>query len=170
MPTQPLVKMVKETELEDEAKNLFEQMKQKSGDVPKWMKVMGNCPDILLGFFSMFKATMDDAPLDSILKWKAANAVSELNKCEFCVSVAEMKLKALGCEDVEAVTQDLNQRERLAVDYAKQATEHAFKIDQELIEQVKQEFTDEEIVELTAVIGLFNYINRFNDALRILPD
>ncbi|MDM7915633.1 MAG: carboxymuconolactone decarboxylase family protein [Candidatus Eisenbacteria bacterium] len=30
-------------------------------------------------------------------------------------------------------------------------------------------FGIEEIVELTAVIGLFNYFNRFNDALRVEP-
>ncbi|MBU0975107.1 hypothetical protein KKD03_05410 [Patescibacteria group bacterium] len=43
-------------------------------------------------------------------------------------------------------------------------------IEESLIEKVKTEFTDEELVELTSVVGLFNFINRFNDALGILPE
>lgn len=35
---------------------------------------------------------------------------------------------------------------------------------------MKEHFTDCEIVEITSVIGLFNYINRFNDALGVLPE
>ncbi len=31
----------------------------------------------------------------------------------------------------------------------------------------KRNFDDGQIVELAAVIGLFNYFNRFNDALRV---
>jgi alkylhydroperoxidase family enzyme len=35
---------------------------------------------------------------------------------------------------------------------------------------MKAEFSDEEMVELTSVVGLFNFINRFNDALGVLPE
>jgi uncharacterized peroxidase-related enzyme len=171
MPTKPLVEMVDESELSPELKQLFDQMKNKNGKVPKWMRVMGNCGDILLGFFQMFQASMDDSPLDDGLKWKVAGYVSDLNKCEFCTSVADRKLKALGCKQAEALNEtNLTHREKMAFDYAKQVTEHAYKVDQELINKLKSEFTDEELVELTAVITLFNYINRFNDALRVLPD
>ncbi|MEA2056381.1 MAG: hypothetical protein U9O78_01525 [Patescibacteria group bacterium] len=171
MSTQPLVQMIDESKLTPEVKQIFEQMKVKNGQVPKWMKVMANCEDIFLGFFKMFQASMDDNPLDNKIKWKVGMHVSDINKCEFCTSIADQKLRALGCENAECMTEDqLTDREKIAFAYAKQVTEHAYKIDSELIEQLKQTFTDEELVELTAVITLFNYINRFNDALRILPD
>jgi len=96
MINQPLVHLVTDEEVGGQAKEIFEQIKNKTGSVPKWMRVMANCEDVLVGFFTLFKATMDDAPLDSQLKWKIAYYVSELNKCEFCVSVSKMQLMGFG--------------------------------------------------------------------------
>ena len=39
-----------------------------------------------------------------------------------------------------------------------------------LFGKMKETFTDDQIVEITSVIGLFNFINRFNDSLGVLPD
>ena len=170
--TQPLVHLVTDEEVRGQAKKIFEQIKAKSGKVPKWMRVMGNCEDILCGFFTLFQATMDSAPLDSKLKWKVAYYVSEVNKCEFCVSVSKMQLKGFGLEDAEVINLEntYTDREKIAIEYAQAATEHAYNINSETMKKVKAEFTDEELVELTSVIGLFNFINRFNDSLGVLPD
>lgn len=172
MATTPHVKLVEDEHLKAEAKQLYENLKKSTGSVPKWVKVMANDEDILVGFFGMFKATMDDTPLDATLKWKVANVVSEMNKCAFCVDVAHSSLKSLGVTDEELLGIDTpkGEREELAFEYAKRVTERAYEVDSALMEKMKNEFSDEELVELTAVIGLFNYINRFNDALGILPD
>ena len=45
----------------------------------------------------------------------------------------------------------------------------AHKVDEELWRQLRQHFDEGEIVELCAAIGLFNYFNRFNDALQMEP-
>lgn len=168
----PLVKLITDEQVQGQAKELFENLTKSLGQVPKWVRVMANTPDILVGFFTMFKATMDDAPADKKLKWKVAYKVSDLNKCEFCVNVATLQLKQLGLGDEEIKTIDKaeNDKEILALQYAQNVTEQAYKIDPELFAKIKKKFSDEEIVEITAVVGLFNYINRFNDALRILPD
>lgn len=168
----PLVNVVADDQVKGQAKELFENLTKSMGQVPKWVRVMANTPDILVGFFTMFKATMDDAPADKMLKWKVAYKVSDLNKCEFCVGVASMQLKQLGLKDEEIKNIDKadNEKEQLALKYAQNVTQEAYKVDPDLFKQMKAVFSDEEIVEITAVIGLFNYINRFNDALRILPE
>jgi len=84
--TNPIVKMVSMDELKGEAKKIYQGFITKGKKVPKWVEVMANCEDILVGFFTMFKATMDDAPLPAILKWKVADEVSRLNQCELCHS------------------------------------------------------------------------------------
>jgi len=170
--TQPLVHLVTDEEAKGRAKALFEQLKKSTGKVPKWMRVMANCEDILIGFFTLFKATMDDAPLPGKLKWKVAYKVSELNNCKFCVNAAEMKLKEFGLsdEDIKDLDQASDEREKAALEYAKLATEHAYNIDPAVFAEVKKHFSDEQIVELSSVIGLFNFINRFNDSLGVLPD
>lgn len=172
MSDQPLVHLVTDDEVKGQAKEIFEQIKAKTGKVPKWMRVMANCEDVFVGFFGLFKASMDDAPLDSKLKWKVAYYVSELNKCEFCVSVSKMQLMGLGMAESEVsdLENTYNEREKIAIEYSEAATDHAYNIDPEVMSKAKAEFNDEELVELTSVVGLFNFINRFNDSLGVLPD
>ena len=173
MPTlQPIVHLVADDEAKKQAKEIFEQIRKTTGKVPKWMRVMANCEDTLIGFFLLFKSIMDDAPTDKLLKWKIAYVVSEVNKCEYCVSVSKMQLKAFGLKekDMAEIEKACNQKECVAIEYAKASAVNAYDIDPELVKKLKENFTDEQIVEITSVVGLFSYINRFNDALRILPE
>ncbi len=48
-------------------------------------------------------------------------------------------------------------------------TRDAHSVDDRLWAELRQHFNEGEIVELAAAIGLFNYFNRFNDALRMEP-
>ena len=171
--TDPLVHQVTDEEVKGEARKLFENIKKSTGQVPKWMRVMANCDDVLVGFFTMFKAIMDDAPVDKKLKWRVALKVSDLNKCEYCVSVAKSQLKSFGLTDQEVAdieNHPLSQEEQAAMDYAIASSKHAYNIDPAIIKKAKQYYSDEQLVELTSVVGLFNFINRFNDSLGVLPD
>jgi alkylhydroperoxidase family enzyme len=38
-----------------------------------------------------------------------------------------------------------------------------------MFKELKKHFDEGQIIELTAAIGLFNFFNRFNDALHIEP-
>lgn len=169
--TNPYVGLVPESAVEGQAKEIYQQYLSQGKAVPKWVQVMANNPDILIGFFQMFKATMDDSPLPKILKWKVAQLVSDLNQCEFCLDVTHSQLKQFGLSDeqIGKIEETTDDREKLALDYARAATTQAYSIEPEIIEAVKQAFGDAELVELAAVVGLFNYINRFNDALGVLP-
>ncbi len=172
MQNQPIVHLISADEAQGKTKELFTQMEKSTGQVPKWMRVMANCPDTLSGFLALFKSVMDDAPTDQLLKWKVAYVVSQLNKCDFCVDVTRMKLKQLGLDEqsMKNIEKACGEKECVAIEYAKAVTTHAYKISPEIIEKLKQHFTDQQIVEITSVVGLFNFINRFNDALRILPE
>ncbi len=57
--------------------------------------------------------------------------------------------------------------ERAALTLAERMTTDAHGVDEEVWADLKAHFDDGQIVELAAVIGLFNYFNRFNDALRV---
>ena len=168
----PVVKLVTDEEIDGQAKEIFNQMEKSTGKVPKWMRVMANCDDTLVGFFSLFKSVMDNAPTDKLLKWKVAYVVSELNKCHYCVSVTKSQLNTLGIgeDSLKDIEKICNDKECLAIDYAKAVTNEAYKVDDALMLKMKENFTDQQIVEITSVIGLFNYINRFNDALRVFPE
>jgi len=38
------------------------------------------------------------------------------------------------------------------------------------LEELKKHFSEAQIVELTLVISVANFTNRFNDALQVVPD
>ena len=60
-------------------------------------------------------------------------------------------------------------RELVALRFAEIMTTSARDVDEELWDALQAYFDDGEIVEIATVIGLFNFFNRFADALQILP-
>jgi alkylhydroperoxidase family enzyme len=63
--------------------------------------------------------------------------------------------------------------ERAALSLAERMTTDAHGVDEEVWATLREHFDEGQIVELAAVIGLFNYFNRFNDCLHIkqaVPD
>ncbi len=58
-------------------------------------------------------------------------------------------------------------REIAALRYAEIMTTSARDIDEELWDTLQSHFDDGELVEITTVIGLFNFFNRYADALKL---
>ncbi len=58
-------------------------------------------------------------------------------------------------------------RQLAALRYAEIMTTSARDIDEDLWDQVQAQFDDGEIVEISTVIGLFNFFNRYADALQL---
>ena len=64
---------------------------------------------------------------------------------------------------------DFTAAEKAALRLAERMTHDAHTVDDAMWSELRQHFDEGEIVELAAAIGLFNYFNRFNDALRMEP-
>ncbi|MDQ6660893.1 MAG: hypothetical protein M3Z24_08000 [Chloroflexota bacterium] len=60
-------------------------------------------------------------------------------------------------------------RELVALRFAEIMTTSAREVDEALWDELQSHFDDGEIVEIASVVGLFNFFNRFADALQILP-
>lgn len=57
--------------------------------------------------------------------------------------------------------------ELVALEYAEAVTKASNQVSDELYQRMKDCFKDEEIIEITCLIGIFNYFNRFNNALQV---
>ncbi|HEX8728554.1 MAG TPA: hypothetical protein VF739_08035 [Ktedonobacterales bacterium] len=57
--------------------------------------------------------------------------------------------------------------ELAALTLAERMTTDARNVDEEVWAELRAHYDDGQIIELASVIGLFNYFNRFNDALRV---
>jgi alkylhydroperoxidase family enzyme len=60
-----------------------------------------------------------------------------------------------------------SERQLIAIRYAEIMTTSARDIDEDVWDELQAHFDDGEIVELTSVIGLFNFFNRYADALKL---
>jgi alkylhydroperoxidase family enzyme len=61
------------------------------------------------------------------------------------------------------------ERELAALRYAEIMTTSARDVDEALWDELQAHFDDGQLVEITSVIALFNFFNRFADALQIMP-
>lgn len=158
------------------ARDIFQHFKDTKGAVPNWARIMANRPEVLESFSTLLSVTMGPGLVEQDNKWKCAYIVSKINKCEYCVGVVEGMLKQLGVgeENIADIASDektmLNDDEKAAVAYAEVVTRDAVEVPEEIYTSLKEYYNDAQLVELTAAISLFNYINRFNDALGVLPE
>lgn len=64
---------------------------------------------------------------------------------------------------------DFTDKEKAALRLAERMTSDSHSIDDALFAELRKHFDEGEVIELLAAIGLFNYFNRFNDALQMEP-
>ena len=100
--------------------------------------------------------------------------ISQINGCAHCIDLnssvglerglSEEKLNAL---PKYAETALFDEREKAALDYAEAITDSNRRTDPTLIARLRQHFSDDEIIELTALIAFQNMSSKFNAALGV---
>ncbi len=73
-----------------------------------------------------------------------------------------------GLADFEKRT-DFSEKEKVALRFAERMTTASNAVDETLWSDLRKHYDEGEVVELGATIGLFNYFNRFNNALQMEP-
>jgi uncharacterized peroxidase-related enzyme len=100
-------------------------------------------------------------------------AVSQINACDYCVAHHKPFLAVEGISPagidrlLDTGNPELDEVDRLVVDYARVAWETPNRIPSRLFAQLREHFSEAQIVELTLRITLCGFFNRFNDALQI---
>ena len=169
-----VISSLEKNQAADVVKEIYEEYEKRGKKVPEWIKVMAHRPEILKEFFELLKVVMGKGAIAPKLKWKIAYVVSEVNRCPFCVDATTAMLKKLGAADKEIEEaknlKNLTGKEKEIIEMVKEVTEKASICTPDLFEKMKKDFSEPEIVEIVSIIGLFNYINRFNNTFCILPE
>lgn len=82
-------------------------------------------------------------------------------------------LQEIGCskaevEGIEQLAPKLfSDQERLVLRFAEQATRDPARVSDELVAQLRQYFSEGEVVEVAAVVGLMNFTNKVHEALAL---
>lgn len=72
-----------------------------------------------------------------------------------------------GMIDLKKNVNLFNESEMLALQYAEWVSHDSRGIPDDFFNRLKSAYSDEAIIEMTCVIGLFCYFNRFNNALKV---
>ena len=64
---------------------------------------------------------------------------------------------------------DFTDAEKAALELAERTTLDSNRVDDQFWKELRRYYDEGEIIELLAAIGLFNYFNRFNNALHMEP-
>ena len=113
--------------------------------------------------------------VDPRLKEMLAVRVSQINDCVYCRTSHTALAKQLGVSEalldamhsIDEHADEFSAAERAALSLAERMTTDARGVDEDVWAALREHYDEGEIVELAAVIGLFNYFNRFSDALKI---
>lgn len=129
---------------------------------PKMMSAMGRFQG------AVRKGTVDER-VRNLCELKGAQMIG----CEFCVDLGSQIWRRCGCSDDELLAlpryraSDLfTEREKLALDYTVAVVRTPVEVSDELFARMREQFSDEHLVELTALLTVVN-LDRFNAAFGI---
>lgn len=161
-------------EVGPESRAVFDAFHAQRGNVPNMFRTLALVPEIMTTAAAHMRAVFNAGTVPVKLKELVTVRVSQVNACAYCLASHTALLKQLGATEetiaeLEAweASGDFTPAEKAALALAEQMTRDAKRVDDALWNDLKEHYTDSEIVELAAVIGLFNYFNRFNDALHV---
>lgn len=149
--------------------------KKKYGEALLPAKLWGRSPKLLYGLQAFYRAIdRKSSPLEPSLRALINVTVSQINHCSFCVDIGSALLQKRGVsmEKILALPDyDTNpifsKREKIALAYAEAMTKAEKGVDDSLFQRLSREFNEDEIIELTALIGYQNLSSKFNAALNI---
>jgi AhpD family alkylhydroperoxidase len=116
------------------------------------------------------------SPIKPALRSLVTVRVSQINHCAFCVDINSATLSKRGVP-MAKVAAIINWRDKalfepeecLALEFAEAMTIDSRGVDEKLRVRLKQQWDDETIVELTALIAFQNLSSKFNAALDVPP-
>ncbi len=169
----PRLKKIDDAGATDEVRPVFDEVRKARGNVPNMFRTMAHRPEILRTMAAHFRAVMAPSTLSARLKELVVLRVSEMNGCEYCLA-SHVKLAAKAGsppEEIAAVRKGdyskLPEKDAAAVRWGEWVTLDSNHVPEDVFAAVKKHYTEGEIVEITAAAGLFNYFNRFNNALHM---
>jgi uncharacterized peroxidase-related enzyme len=167
------VRDVEIDEVPEDVRPIYERFAREYGPFLNQVKVFAHRPAVLKHIQGLLLELKDEAILPKRYLEIALVVVSKLNGCSYCVSHHAPRLveQGLAVATVEHILEPdcpgLDDVDRLVRDYALQVTEKPQYMRDAIFADLRQHFSEEQIVELTVRTALCGFFNRVNDALQI---
>lgn len=156
-----------------ELRDSFAFFEKTLGFVPNSLLTMQRKPKLVRAFIQFSAAVYDpEGEVDLGFKRLIANVASSAAGCQYCrahTAVSALR-HGIEAEKVEALwnyrSSDLfSEAERVALDFALAAASQPNEVTDDIYDALAQHWSEDAIVEILAVIGLFGFFNRWNDSM-----
>jgi uncharacterized peroxidase-related enzyme len=144
------------------------------GFIPNSWLILQRRPAILRAFSALTGTIWDpkDSTVPRPLKRLVAHVASKAAGCQYCMAhtiegalhmgVEERKLAAIWDYQTSPL---FTEAERVALDFAFAAAQQPNAVSDDDFAAMRKHYTEEQIVEIVAVISVFGFLNRFNDTM-----
>jgi uncharacterized peroxidase-related enzyme len=164
------------TQVTPDLQTLFDKIFAQRGNVPNMFRVMAHRPEIFATMQAHFGAVLNTGTVSTKLKELIIVRTSQVNETPYCLASHTALARGLGWSDDQLAhladwqnRADFTPAEKAALRLAETVTRDARAVSDEQFAELHSFYSEGEIVELLCAIGLFNYFNRFNNALQMEP-
>jgi uncharacterized peroxidase-related enzyme len=156
-----------------ELKEQFEAMRKNLGFIPNSILIMQRKPKLAKALAQITAAVWDpESKVDRGFKRIIAHIASRAAGCQYCMAHTAGGALHFGVEDKklaavwEYQTSLLySAAERATLDFAIAAASVPNTVTDDMFVELRKYWTEEQMVEIVAVISLFGFLNRWNDTL-----
>jgi alkylhydroperoxidase family enzyme len=154
-------------------------MRQMTGSEPRRgsgiepIELWAHQPKMLSGMGKMEGAVRKGKSIDERLKHLIEAKGAAMIGCEYCLDLGSAICRNSGLADEELLdllryreSTRFSEREKTALDYTVAVMRTPVEVDDELFARMREHFSDEQLVEITALLTLVNH-HRFNAAFDI---
>lgn len=143
------------------------------GFIPNSLLTMQRRPQMVKGFGALTKAVMDpEGPVDLGFMRLVAHFASRAAGCQYCEahSLIAAGIHGIADEKVAAVwdyadSPLYSDAERVALDFALAAGAVPNAVDQDLMDRMREHWTEEQVVQILGAVCLYGFLNRWNDSM-----
>jgi uncharacterized peroxidase-related enzyme len=177
--TGPRVQPLSAEEAAPEVRPIFETYMKERGNIPNMFRTAAVRPKHFQTMIAHFRTVMNEGTVPALLKELLWVRISHLNQCRYCLNSHTVLARQKGASEalVEAI-QDrgspasmdaLEPAWRAALAYADVLHRSGHDVTDELYGRMAKTWDSGQVVEITMVIGMAEYFNRFNNSLRVEP-
>lgn len=164
------------SDVNPELAGLYDKIFAQRGNVPNMFRVMAHRPEIFSTMMAHFAAVLNTGTVSTKLKELIIVRTSQVNETPYCLASHTILARNLGWSDDQLGhladwqhRDDFTPAEKAALRLAETVTRDAHGLTDEQFAELRTYYSEGEVVELLCAIGLFNYFNRFNNALKMEP-
>jgi uncharacterized peroxidase-related enzyme len=168
---------ISKEEAAPEVQALIDKISHGTGKPPAFFGTMARFPGAFATFVPLYTAIIEGGTVERKYKELAYLKASLINGCEYCyrAHVGSGKKNGVSDAQIQALaffhrSPAFDAKEKAVILYAERVTRGASAIRPAALNELKQYFTDDQIVEITMATCVANFTNRFNDAMLNVPD